>query len=266
MDEFNINPQNNQNSAPDTPAEQVQQTAEQVQQTYPQPQAQPYQYGQPSPQTYQQTQTQQTYQYGQYGQQPAQPYGIYGQQAQQSYGMYAQQQPRGNGLAIASLICGIIAAAGVVLCCCCFIGWFIPLILGVLSLIFGIAAKAMKTEKSGQAIGGIILGVLCILLSGAFGLFFFTPSDAITENSRESLLQNGFDENEVDEFLSQKRSLSDIIGFIFEHADEVAEAQARQRIDGFISGIEDDFADGFENGLTSDEDYFEDALIPDFGE
>ena len=33
MDEFNINPQNNQNSAPDTPAEQVQQTAQQVQQT-----------------------------------------------------------------------------------------------------------------------------------------------------------------------------------------------------------------------------------------
>ena len=49
----------------------------------------------------------------------------------------------------------------------------------------------------------------------------YVPSDVVTKSARESLIQNGIDDDEVDAFLSQKRSFSEIIGFIFQHADEL---------------------------------------------
>jgi hypothetical protein len=78
---------------------------------------------------------------------PQQPYG------QQPYG-YPQPQQPGNGLAIASLVCGIIGLL---------IFW---IVLSPLAIIFGGIglAKANRGAKyRGQAIAGLVLGIVAIL-------------------------------------------------------------------------------------------------------
>lgn len=69
-----------------------------------------------------------------------------------------------NGMAIASLVLGIV---GVLLSCCCYIG----LIPAILAIIFGIISKA-EIKKSlgnqkgdGMALAGIILGGLVLLVT-----------------------------------------------------------------------------------------------------
>ena len=93
----------------------------------------------------------------QYGyQQPQQPQ--YGYQPQPQYGGY-QQNPYGysapavpgKGLGIASLVCGII---GLVL---------VSLLLGVLSICFGGAAKS-KGNTSPMTTAGIVCGIISIVL------------------------------------------------------------------------------------------------------
>lgn len=70
-----------------------------------------------------------------------------------------------NGMAIASLICGIV---GILSCCCCGIGF----ILGIVGLILAIVSKGKNGGKmSGLAIAGLICSIVAIL-SGVGGLFY----------------------------------------------------------------------------------------------
>lgn len=77
-----------------------------------------------------------------------------------------------NGLAIASLICGILS---IIFCfCCC---WGIPF--NILSIVFGIIALSqIKRQPSqtgrGMAIAGIVLGILSLLLGIIMTLFYFS--------------------------------------------------------------------------------------------
>ena len=67
-----------------------------------------------------------------------------------------------NGLAIASLICGILSLV-VCTCCCGGTGW-IPLILGIVAIVLAIASR--KGQKmSGVAIGGLVCGIVAAVLA-----------------------------------------------------------------------------------------------------
>lgn len=66
----------------------------------------------------------------------------------------AVQEEKGKGMAIASLITGIL---GLTLCS----GWGIP---NILAIIFAIVAKK-KGSKSGMATAGLILGIIGVVLT-----------------------------------------------------------------------------------------------------
>ena len=82
-----------------------------------------------------------------------------------------------NGMAIASLICGIV---GILCCCCCGLGF----ILGIVGLILAIVSKG---KNGGKMSGLAIAGLICSIVSAVFGIcgliFWFTPGtmDAFME-------------------------------------------------------------------------------------
>ncbi len=78
-----------------------------------------------------------------------------------------------NGMAIGSLICGILS----LICCCC--GWM-SVILGIVAIILGVLSKKGEGKMSGMALGGVICGavgaglalisaILSIAMSGVVG-------------------------------------------------------------------------------------------------
>jgi hypothetical protein len=95
-----------------------------------------------------------------YGQQPygQQPYGqqLYGQQPYGQYGYPQPQQQASNGLAIASLVCGI---AGFLV---------FGVVLGPLAVIFGAIGLSRANRGAsgrGMAIAGLVLGVLATVIA-----------------------------------------------------------------------------------------------------
>ena len=65
----------------------------------------------------------------------------------------------GRGLAIASMVCGIV---GILMCCCCI--YWINLVLGILAVVFAIVSAHQSKRMRGMAIAGLILGILAILI------------------------------------------------------------------------------------------------------
>ncbi|MFD4574000.1 DUF4190 domain-containing protein [Streptomyces sp. NPDC058417] len=116
---------------------------------------------------------------------PAAPYGAPGPAAQPGYGG-APGHPVGpgaygwppvpqspsNGMGIASLTLGIVAAVGFCL-------WPVAIVGGVLALVFGLIgrAKARRGEATnpGQALAGIICGSAGLALAVAFVVLLFAP-------------------------------------------------------------------------------------------
>lgn len=109
--------------------------------------------------------------YGQpaYGQQP------YGQPAYGAspYGGYAYPTgptgPKTEGMATASLVCGIVALPTMF----CWIGW----LLGIVAIVLGFIARGRINKSDGQltgsgmALGGIITGAVALVLSIGFIVF-----------------------------------------------------------------------------------------------
>lgn len=136
---------------------------QQPQYNAPQQNYQPPQYNAPQYNAPQYNAPQQNYQPPQYGA-PQQNY------QQQQYGtpqygqpMYAPLAPKdeSKGMAIASLVCGILS-----LTCCC--GSFIP---SILAVVFGIISKSRKSENNGMALAGIILGAIGVIFSIIYIIF-----------------------------------------------------------------------------------------------
>lgn len=102
------------------------------------------------------------YGYGQqnpYGQ-PSNPYQQPSPYAGYPQGPYRGPQP-GKGMAITSLVFGIIA---VVLCLIPFIG-FISIIGGLVAVVVGIIALAKKKPGRGMSIAGVIMGALGLIIA-----------------------------------------------------------------------------------------------------
>ena len=153
------------------------------------PQAQPVLQAQPVQQTYTQPVQQQPY-----AQQPQQPYAQpaqqqpyaqqpYAQQPQQPYGqqpMYIQQAPV-SGLAVASLVLGIIGTIFAWVPVFTIIWW----VLGILSVIF--AVLAMRNTKAGvpgakrghgMAVAGLVLGIITIIIAAYIQITVVSKIDA----------------------------------------------------------------------------------------
>ena len=161
MSEENFNTENGTN---EQTYSQPQQTYSQPQQTYSQPQQayeQPQQaYEQPQ-QNYNQNQqyAQQNYGYDQ----SQQGYGTYQQPQQQAYGSFDQTQygynqpaSSGKGMAIASMVLGIISIPAI-----CF--WIVGLPCAIVGLILGILYNK-KNEHSPMATAGIVCSIITIAL------------------------------------------------------------------------------------------------------
>lgn len=137
------------------------QSYQQSQQSY---QSQPYQAPDYQSQSYQQPQQpyqSQPYQAPQYSAQPyqASPYDM-------------QDQPkRSSGLAIASMVCGILS---VVICCGMWVSW----ILSVVAIILGAVSLSKRQGGRGMAIAGIITAVFGLLLSIGFFIFAYAVGQA----------------------------------------------------------------------------------------
>ena len=109
-----------------------------------------------------------------YGQQPNQ-----GQQGnpyeQQNYYSNIPQEPqkdKASGMAIASMVCGILS---IVLCCV----WYISIILSIVAITLGIINMIKKYGGKGMAIAGIITGSFGVVLSilMMFGFIFASYMD-----------------------------------------------------------------------------------------
>ena len=159
MSEENFNTENGTNeqtySQPQQTYSQPQQTYSQPQQTYEQPQ-----------QNYDQQAYNQNQQYAQqnYGyDQSQQGYGTYQQPQQQAYGSFDQTQygynqpaSSGKGMAIASMVLGIISIPAI-----CF--WIVGLPCAIVGLILGILYNK-KNEHSPMATAGIVCSIITIAL------------------------------------------------------------------------------------------------------
>jgi hypothetical protein len=154
------NSQNNdqQNQQPGYDQNQNQQSNPYQQPGYNQPQNQQAQYQQPQygGQSQYQQNDQQSQQNG-YQQNP------YQQNPYQQYSQYPQPQKKDNGMAIASLICGIVS---VVLGCCV---WYITLPVSIVGLVLGILVLNKKKDGRTMAIVGIVLCAFGILI-GILGI------------------------------------------------------------------------------------------------
>lgn len=89
---------------------------------------------------------------------------------QYQYGQYQQyptpEPPKSNGMAVGSLICGIL---GILLSCCL---WYIAIPLSIAGLVLGILV--LKNKKGGKslAIVGIVLSAISIII-GIFAAIMF---------------------------------------------------------------------------------------------
>ena len=85
-----------------------------------------------------------------------------------------KQKEEGKGMAIASLVIGILS----VTCCC---GGILP---SILAVVFGFISKSQKKENNGMALAGIILGFVGIVIGIVSLVYLFvsgTYQDLIDE-------------------------------------------------------------------------------------
>lgn len=83
------------------------------------------------------------------------------------------QEPKsGSGMAIASLVLGIISF--LLLCC----GGCFSVVGGIIGLVFGIIALVQKTQGKGMAIAGVVLSSLSVVLGMIIFIAYLVASAA----------------------------------------------------------------------------------------
>ena len=90
--------------------------------------------------------------------------------------------PKPNGMAIASLVLGILS-----LVLCCFS--LIAIILGVIGLVLGLKAK--KDNPSGLATAGVVLSIIGVALAAGLWIFSLVAGESLkewAENLQDSAL------------------------------------------------------------------------------
>ena len=112
-----------------------------------------------------------------------------------------------KGFSIAALSLGIASIAGTCCCCCCGL-FFIPLLCGVLAIVFAILAKVRSQDKkfSGLAIAGLILGIIGVVLSLIFFSFLLVIPSMIDEEfllEYEAILREELGDEMFEEYFGE---------------------------------------------------------------
>jgi len=68
-----------------------------------------------------------------------------------------------KGFSVAGFVCGLIGMVLILACCCC--GGWVPGVLGVLGIVFGILGLTQHQDKRTLAILGIVFGGVAVLFS-----------------------------------------------------------------------------------------------------
>lgn len=95
-----------------------------------------------------------------------------------------QPKPKADGLAIASLICGIAA----LICCCC---TYLALAVGIAAVVLAVLSKKQQGKFSGMALGGMICGII----GGGFALISIILGIVMSTNGLLTDLINEFSPN-----------------------------------------------------------------------
>jgi hypothetical protein len=99
----------------------------------------------------------------------------------------APGQVPSQGLAIASMICGIVA---LVICC----AWYLACVLGLVAVVLGFVALGkikgdpVRYRGKGMAITGIITGILGLIGAGFFGYFTLQLQGKSPEEVQETII------------------------------------------------------------------------------
>ncbi len=149
----------------------------------------------------------------------------------------ADEQKKTNGMAVASLVCGILS---LVLICFGMFAW-IGLILGILAIVFGVVAN--KKGKDGKATAGLVMGIVGAAISTI--VFISCAICAYNVNKVSKEVVNSKEWNEVfdsikDKSDKKKDSKKE------ESTDELSEALDKAA-DEIVDSID---VDGLEQGLT----------------
>lgn len=111
-----------------------------------------------------------------------------GQDMSYAYELKRQQELENKkGLAVGSLVCGVIA---VTLCCC--IGW-LP---GVIAIILGVVSLVKKRGGKGMAIGGIVTGAIGFVFGLIMIVFVAVPYMAMAPYLEKAM--EGIDTSDPD--------------------------------------------------------------------
>lgn len=125
------------------------------------------------------------------------PQPSYYQYNPQNHTYVEPEQPKGSGLAIAGMVCGIVALVIV----CCF--WPFGIVLGIAGLILSIISLNKKQSK-GMSVAGIVTSGLGILLGAALGILsvvFLTAVNEAYENpTYQEFLEYGLYYDSYDEY------------------------------------------------------------------
>lgn len=93
----------------------------------------------------------------------------------------AQNQHNGAGLAIASLVLGIVTIVMSMV-------WFVSILTGILAIIFG--ALSVKSSSRGKALAGIITGAFGLLITLVVILILFIALPGLQQSQRDSYRKN----------------------------------------------------------------------------
>lgn len=85
------------------------------------------------------------------------------------------KEKKNNGLAIASMVCGIVGAVFAILglcglCCCC---WPLTIPASICAVVFAFVDRSKKKAFNGMTIAGLICGIIGIVTPFAFLVFDF---------------------------------------------------------------------------------------------
>lgn len=149
----------------------------------------------------------------------------------------ADEQKKTNGMAVASLVCGILS---LVLICFGMFAW-IGLVLGILAIVFGVLGN--KKEKDGKATAGLVMGIIGAAICAI--VFISCTICAYNVKKAGEKIVNSKEWNEVFDSIkdkSDKKKDSEKE----ESYDELSEALDKAA-DEIVDSID---VDGLEQGLT----------------
>ena len=140
--------------------------------------------------------------------------------------MSDEQKKKGNGMAVASLVCGILSLVSILFSVFAWIG----LILGVLAIIFGVIAN--KAGKDGKATAGLVMGIVgaaistivfisCVICAATVGK---VSNDVVNSKEWNQLFDSIKDKSEEKKESKTKDSSDELSDALDKAADEIVDS------------------------------------------